>query len=835
MIKFIKTNKETLKKIFTLTLLTIFIIFAVTEFRHINFRQYHDLFENLSITNRILVIALGIAAFFFCTIYDFIMAHHFKINIPKKSILKIAFITQSFNNFISFGGLTGTKLRSDLYTKKGVDQKTALKIGTSILTSGMLGLCTLIIPSLILMQTTSRKYLYLLGLMALYIPFYFFAGKLKIKKLQKFIDENSPFSFLDTKTKLQLLIASVIDWLTVSLYFSFTVKLISPEIPVIRIILIYLISEVIGIISFIPGGLGSFDMSVILIFGDLGYNTNNILLSLLLFRISFYVIPWIIGVILFIHDQLTLKKERIAQSQEIVVTILSTLIFLSGILLIISTATPAMINRIKWVKDWLPHTIVYLTKGLTFLIGVILIIMSRGIKLRLKRIYKISLILLILGIIGCIMKGFDYEEALVLTVFASLLYYTRNLYTKEHINMKSSDIYKLAGVYTIATASFVIIYNLSHKINIYTSHRPFSLHWVAENPFKIIGFIVFSAIIFTLLLYSKKDYLEFKEVTEKDIDKFCNFIKDYQGNYYTHFYFMRDKNVFYNSKRTVAMLYRPLKDNIIVLGDPVGKRSDFEEAIDELIHFASEYDMKVSFYEVLGSNLELYADQGFSFIKIGEDATVHLKDFTYDGKRNKNLRKMHNRLEENFKFEIYYPPHSQELMKELKEISDSWLQGKPELAFSLGGFDEYYLNCAPIAVLKDKNDKISVFANIQPVVNTKQLTIDLMRYKKDQCDNNEMDLLFLALIDWAKEKEYSEFYMGMAPLSNVGGKKYSGTKEKIMKLIYQYGNKFYSFQGLRYFKEKFHPEWSGRYIIYKNDMELPDVLLSIVTLVHRNK
>lgn len=75
----------------------------------------------------------------------------------------------------------------------------------------------------------------------------------------------------------------------------------------------------------------------------------------------------------------------------------------------------------------------------------------------------------------------------------------------------------------------------------------------------------------------------------------------------------------------------------------------------------------------------------------------------------------------------------------------------------------------------------------------------------------------------------------MAPLSNVGGKKYSGTKEKFIRLIYDYGNKFYSFQGLRYFKEKFHPKWSGRYIVYKSDMDLMDVLIALLNIIHRQK
>lgn len=833
---YIKKNINLIKKTFSVVFIMAFIIFAATELRNISFKEYHELFLSLSLMTRTKVIFFGLIAFLFSTVYDFTLWKYFKINLSAKEIFKISFITQSFNNFISFGGITGTKLRTDMLIKKDVDPKTSLKMSTSILTSATLGLLFLILPTLLLIGDIKRKYIYLLGLLFLYIPFFFLAGKINTGRFKKFTDENLPYTFLDTKVKLKLLIVSVIDWMAIGAFFTFVVKIISPEIPIFTTFLVYIVSEVIGLISFIPGGLGSFDLSVFVILKDLGYGDSNVLLSLILFRTAYYIVPWIIGVVAYIFEQFSENKKRIVQSQEIIINILSTLILISGIILIISTATPAMLNRIHLVSEMIPRIVLVLSRGITLLIGVILIIMSRGIKYRIKKVYKISLVLLILGAVGCVVKGLDFEEATILLIFSLLLYSTRELFTKEHLQVKQKDVYKLGIYLFIVSMIYITIYNITHNVNIYTSTRAFSFYWIENNPFKIIGFLIFVGIILALLLYSRKENLEFKEVTEEDINNYANFMKDYSGNYFTHLYFMRDKNVFYNSKKTVLMQYRPYKDNIVVLGDPVGERRDFEEAIDEIIEFAASMDMKVSFYEVKGENLELYADQGFSFIKIGEDATVNLKEFTYEGKRNKNLRKQHNRINNvDYSVEMVYPPFEAAFMERLREISDNWIGEKAEMGYSLGSFDKYYLNTAPIFILKDEKKDIIAFANLLPVVNTKKISIDLMRYNREKCQNNEMDLLFLGLIDWAKEEDYEEFYLGMAPLSNVGDKKYSGTKEKAIRLIYEYGNKFYSFQGLRYFKEKFHPEWSGRYIIYKNDMELLDVFISILNIVHRQK
>ena len=427
--KFLKKNSELIKKVLSIVFVIAFLIFTATEMRNINFKEYHRLFSSLPYLKKFALVFFGLITFLFSTQYDFILAKYFDVSLNKKEIFKISFITQSFNNFISFGGITGTKLRSDMLIKENVEPKNAIKISTSVLISGLLGLFFLILPTLVLVQNISRKYIYILGLFSLYIPFYFLAGKFKIKRFEKFIDENSPYSFLDTKVKIKLLLASILDWVVVSMYFSFIIKMINPEMPFFKSIFVYIIAEVVALISFIPGGIGSFDLTVFLLFKDLGYQSNNILVSILLFRITFYLVPWVIGIILYVLTQFKEKSKKIIPSQEIILNILSTLIFLSGAILIISTATPAVFERVVFLKNILPRLAFVLSKSFTLMIGVILIVMSRGIKFRIKKVYKISLSLLILGSIGCVVKGLDYEEAIILLIFCrAFIYNKRSIY-----------------------------------------------------------------------------------------------------------------------------------------------------------------------------------------------------------------------------------------------------------------------------------------------------------------------------------------------------------------------------------------------------------------------
>lgn len=96
-----------------------------------------------------------------------------------------------------------------------------------------------------------------------------------------------------------------------------------------------------------------------------------------------------------------------------------------------------------------------------------------------------------------------------------------------------------------------------------------------------------------------------------------------------------------------------------------------------------------------------------------------------------------------------------------------------------------------------------------------------------------MDGIFVSLIEWARDAGYEYYNLGMAPLSNTGRAVYSGSKQKVVRYIYDFGNRAYNFKGLRSYKEKFRPEWTSRYLVYRNAGVLVSTLLSVLDVIHR--
>jgi phosphatidylglycerol lysyltransferase len=102
-----------------------------------------------------------------------------------------------------------------------------------------------------------------------------------------------------------------------------------------------------------------------------------------------------------------------------------------------------------------------------------------------------------------------------------------------------------------------------------------------------------------------------------------------------------------------------------------------------------------------------------------------------------------------------------------------------------------------------------------------------MRHRSD-VERGAMDYLFTSLMQHCKERGYDGFNLGLVVLSGVGEDPDAPRLEKGMHYLYEHLNQFYNVQGLRAYKEKFHPQWEPRYFIYPRLADLPAVVVALV-------
>ncbi|MCR1952717.1 phosphatidylglycerol lysyltransferase domain-containing protein [Clostridium sp. DSM 100503] len=263
-----------------------------------------------------------------------------------------------------------------------------------------------------------------------------------------------------------------------------------------------------------------------------------------------------------------------------------------------------------------------------------------------------------------------------------------------------------------------------------------------------------------------------------DKERVKKVIEKYGGSRLAHYVFTGDKYVYINKNEDVFFQYQILGDKIIILGNPVGNKGSFFDGTEEFLELADLYGYSLVFSGIDKDIITDLHDLGYEFMKLDVDAYVELNKFSLAGNKNKSNRQAIGRIAKaGYTFSIIDPNFTEELFNELKEVSDEWLNGKAEKGFCIGFFDWDYLNMDKIAIVRDPEGKIKGFANI---------------------------------FEYAKESGYEHFNLGLAPLADVGRTKHAFFREKVAYQIFNFGDYFYSFKGLKRFKDKYASKWEER-------------------------
>lgn len=277
-----------------------------------------------------------------------------------------------------------------------------------------------------------------------------------------------------------------------------------------------------------------------------------------------------------------------------------------------------------------------------------------------------------------------------------------------------------------------------------------------------------------------------------------------------------DKSFLFSETGQSAIMYAASSNMLIAMGQPIGQPSEFGDLIARFSKLAGDQGMPAIFYATPPECLPDLLEQKFRVEKIGENAVLELEKFSLSGRKREALRRGRRKLAERRQatFELSLPPHKPELIAQLKPVSDAWIGavGGKEKSFSLGRFDTDFLAYCPIGVVA-LDGKTVAFGTLSTVPSKGWAGIDLMRYDSEQAVTNTMDFLLVELILWCQREGYQKFDLSMAPLSGLDVPEEAGPLfARIGHLIFTHGERFYNFQGLRRFKQKFDPVWEPRYI-----------------------
>lgn len=507
---------------------------------------------------------------------------------------------------------------------------------------------------------------------------------------------------------------------------------------------------------------------------------------------------------------------------------------LFGFFLIVSAIVPQELGHLPLLRELTPSTGQFVFQLPSIVLGVLFFLLARLVKRRLKFTLTLATVLGLVSLVYLNIGSFSLPSSLFLVVLLFLVWWNKDTFVRRHYIYAWEDCYK--DISYIGGSFFLTLVLLGHL----NPHHVFKLkhlshlvtHWI-----HFLGLSLILVILYVLVLRESNKIKEnFGEVFDKQ--RYQDFIATIPNlNLDAALAFLGDKYLYWyqeDGQDKVVFQFAIENNKCVVMSDPLAHLGYLEKGLSQFLAEAENANISVIFYEVNQETTLLLHEYGYDFMKFGETAQVSLDEFTTEGKHGKKFRTVVNKLEnKGYQFQVLQPPFDKKMLNTLKEISDSWLDGRQEKGFSLGYFDEKYIQLAPIALVSDEEDNIQAFVTFLASNGPNEASIDLMRYDLKTAPNGIMDYLFVKLLLHFKEEGVTFFDLGMAPLSNVGAEKHSFLQEKVAYLIYAFTNRFYSFSGLRQYKQKFNPIWSPRYVAYPRDTWLILDMLAIYRVDNR--
>ncbi|MBW4585280.1 lysylphosphatidylglycerol synthase domain-containing protein [Aetokthonos hydrillicola Thurmond2011] len=262
-----------------------------------------------------LLVALGftVLSYFVLTGYDVLACKYIRHPLPYSKIALAAGTSYAVSNTVGFALFTGSAIRYRLYLFWGVTAVEVAQIIAFANLSFWLGLSAvagvlfsyepLAIPTFLHLPFTS---VHPLGIVFLALTFGYLLASLGVKQSLRIRSWSISLPSFDIALA-QILLASI-DWgLAVAVLYVLLPS--TPHLSYPAFFGIYLLGQVVGLISYIPGGLGVFE-TVLLFLLSPPIPPTKIFTALIIYRVIYYFLPLAISVLLLGFYEFKRKKGR---------------------------------------------------------------------------------------------------------------------------------------------------------------------------------------------------------------------------------------------------------------------------------------------------------------------------------------------------------------------------------------------------------------------------------------------------------------------------------------------------------------------------------------------
>ena len=519
---------------------------------------------------------------------------------------------------------------------------------------------------------------------------------------------------------------------------------------------------------------------------------------------------------------------------------------LVGLVNIASALTP----NIRWRGHLLLHVEALETMrvfhALALPAGAALLLIAPYLLKRRRRAVQAAIgLMLVLGVVN-LLKGLDWEEAILSFVSAAMLFYGRAAFPVDHepITLRSA-VWRipLLGIAGLAVTSLAAWAKQGHPSAGTVARETWDLLRFAPGPihferhtaaafshhvsFAWIPLAVHLVELGTLLGMA---YLVFRPLTAPRHlpgpvlrRRAAELIREHGRDTLSFFKLRPDKHLFFSRDGRSFVGYRVEAGVLLLSGDPVGPPETFADLLIQVREFARARGLKLGAVGASEAMLPQYEGLGLKTIYLGDEAVIELQRFSLEGRPIRKVRQSVSRLSKaGYSSELQsFRSLDPETLDQIEHVLELGRQGAPERGFSMamdsirGEREEDTL----FVLARDESQQIRGVLHFVPCYGRPAVSLSFMRRDPDT-PNGLTEFLVTEAVVHLRDRGLEEMSLNFATAARFMHSPENPFERVVGKLAKKL-NRFFQIESLYKFNAKFFPRWEPRYFAYEGYLGIP--------------
>ncbi|HLK01828.1 MAG TPA: phosphatidylglycerol lysyltransferase domain-containing protein [Streptosporangiaceae bacterium] len=506
------------------------------------------------------------------------------------------------------------------------------------------------------------------------------------------------------------------------------------------------------------------------------------------------------------------------------------------------------------LKVYVPGTVTNVTRSADVIVGLLLLLLSHGLRRRKKRAWQAvtGLLAFDCGIHFFHWHHVGFGPILALTIALGLLfilvYFREEFYAQGDLRNRWKAFW--VGGWLIV-ADLVIglgyIYGLGGLADDYSPWQRVQevvyglvgvsgvVEW--ENPARadLFNDMTTALGIFTLIVtvylflrpaepqprLSRNDSERIRELLDKHGDR------DSLG----YFALRDDKSVLWSPTGKACICYRVVSGVMLASGDPIGDPEAWPGVIGPFLDEAARHAWAPAVMGCSELGAEVWVREGgLTALELGDEAIVEVADFSLSGRSMRNVRQMVSRVARSgYTAEVRRVGDLQRAeVDQIIEVADSWRGTPTERGFSMAlgrigatGDDDCVL------VTAKQDGVIKAVLQLVPW-GTDGLSLDLMRRDRN-AQPGLNDFLIVETIKAASALGVKRLSLNFAVFRAAlerGERIGAGPVLRVWRKILVFMSRWFQIESLYKFNAKFSPQWQPRFFVFTGAKDTPRVALA---------